>query len=226
MTFAKMQERLYKSVQRDDYLATNSPDVNYGTFINEAIREIENRKSFATMKKTGDFIISAGDTSVELPVLFKTLQNLRPPVHVVFEGSGQGELLKPVNVSWAEVEYRRLWASGGRVWNVQTWIERGNSGTVPASTLCTLNIASQASEDITFRVKYYAYSAPLAGNDDESLLEQLYPRMVMTKAKEIAFDAVNDSEAFASAAAKFEILFTRASIADNYADVSGREGRM
>ncbi len=221
MTFAQMKTRLYKSVQRDDYLVANSADVNYGTFINDAVREIENRKSWTTMKQTADVVIASGDQSVDLPERFKSLQNLRPPVHVVLNDPNIGQnILKPVNVTWSEVEYRRLWMMGGMAWDVQTWIER--TGLMD----CTLNIASIAGTNLTFRVKFYQYSAPLSGDSDESLLEQLYPRMVMMKAKEIAFEAINDFDALNEAVKQFEILFTHASRTDNYADVAGREGRM
>lgn len=220
MTYAQLQARLYKTVQRDDFLVANDADINYGTFINEAIRECENRKSWTTMKDSADVIITSGNKSVNLPTDFKQLQNLRPPVHIILDDpNAGGQILKPVNVTWAEVEYRRLWIMGGMAWDVQTWIER-------TSSTPTLNIASQASEDLTFRVKYYAYSPVLTADASTNPLELLYPRMVMTKAKEIAFEAINDFEAQEKAALAFEVLFTRASIQDNLSDVSGREGRM
>ncbi len=219
MTFTQLQARLYKSVQRDDFLVANDADVNYGTFINEAIREIENRKSWSTMKELAVVIIPAGDSSIELPADFKTLQNLRPPVHLVFNDPTTGEILQPVNVTWAEVEYRRLWVMGGMPWSVQTWLDRSDD-------VATLNIASQAGEDLTFHVRYYKYSPVLSGGSDTSALELRYPRMVMTKAKEIAFEAINDFESQQAAGAAFELLFLRASMQDNQSDVSGREGRM
>ncbi len=219
MTFAQSQARLYKTIQRDDFLVANDPDINYGTFINEAIRECENRKSWSTMKASVDVVINSGDRSTELPENFKELQNLRPPVHVVLNDPNTGDVLKPVNVSWENVELRRLWMMGGMAWDVQTWIER-------TSGVCTLNIASQAGEVLTFRVKYYGYSPALVEDADESALEVLYPRVIMTKAKEIAFEAVNDFDAQAAAHAAFEELFLRASTQDNRSDVSGREARM
>lgn len=219
MTFEQLQARLYKTIQRDDYLVANSADVNYGTFVNEAIRECENRKSWSTMKAKSDVIITSGNRSVDLPDGFKELQNLRPPVHIVLLDPNTGSVLKPVNVSWEEVELRRLWIMGGMAWDVQTWLERTSAGV-------TLNIASQAGENLTFRVKYYKYSDVLSGADDENALELLYPRMVLTKAKEIAFEAINDFEAQEKLGLAFEILFTRAAIQDNRSDVTGREARL
>lgn len=219
MTYAELQSRLYKTIQRDDFLVANSADVNYGTFTNEAIRECENRKSWSTMKATSDVVIPSGDRSVALPDGFKALQNLRPPVHIVLTDPNTGAVLKPVNVSWQEVELRRLWIMGGMAWSVQTWIER-------TAADCTLNIASLAGENLTFRVKYYKYSDPMTADGDTNALELLYPRMVLTKAKEIAFEAINDFEAQEKAAMAFEILFTHASKQDNWSDVAGREARM
>lgn len=227
MTFEQLQARLYKTVQRDDFLVANDADTNYGTFINEAIRECENRKSWTTMKRTGDFTILSGDSSVALPITFKEFQNVRPPVHIILDDpSAGGEILKPVNVTWAEQELRRLFINGGNVWDVQTWLERGSNGAVPPLPEITLNIASQAGEDLDFRIKYYAYSAELSGDEDESALANLYPRMVLMKAKEIAFEAINDYEALAPTSEQFELLFIRASMQDNRSDVAGREGRM
>jgi hypothetical protein len=219
MTFEQLQARLYKTIQRDDFLVANDSVTNYGTFINEAIRECENRKSWTTMKETSDLVLTSGNRSVALPDGFKSLQNLRPPVHIVLNDPNTGSVLKPVNVTWQEVEQRRLWIMGGMAWDVQTWIERTSAG-------CTLNIASQAGEDITFRVKYYKYSDLLVDDGDENALELLYPRVVLTKAKEIAFEAINDFEAQDKAAIAFELLFNTASKQDNWADVAGREGRM
>lgn len=214
MTFTQLQARLYKTIQRDDFLATSDPDTNYGTFINEAIRECENRKSWTLMKQSVDSVITAGNSSVDLPADFKALQNLRPPVHLVLT-----DILRPVNVTFAEVEYRRLWIMSGVPWEVQCWIER-------SADAATLNIGSQASEALTFRVKYYGYSPAMTDDAATNPLELAFPRMVMTKAKEIAFEAINDFEAQAAAAAAFELLFIRASTQDNVSDVSGRETRM
>lgn len=220
MNFLQLQARLYKTIQRDDFLSSNDASVNYGTFINEAIQECGNRKNWTVMKATTDLVITAGTSAVELPTDFKALQNLRPPLHIVFnDPNAGGEILKPVNVTWAEVEYRRLWLVGGLAWDVQTWIER-------TSTTPILNIASQAGEDLTFRLKYYAYMPVLASDQATNPLELKYPRMVMAKAKEIAFEAINDWEAMAAAGAVFEQLFVRASTQDNIDDVSGREARM
>ncbi len=219
MNFEQLQARLYKTIQRDDFLAANDATTNYGAFINEAIREVENRKSWSTMKGSVDLVMTSGTKTVDLPDNFKELQNLRPPVHIILNDPNTGAVLKPVNVSWENVEVRRLWMMGGMAWDVQTWIER-------TAAPCTLNIASQAGEDLTFRVKYYGYSAPLVADDDESVLEALYPRVIMMKAKEIAFEAVNDFDAQGAAHAAFEELFLRASAQDNRSDVSGREARM
>lgn len=220
MTFTQLQARLYKTIQRDDYLVSADADINYGTFINEAIRECQNRKSWSCMKQSADVVITAGNRSVSLPSDFKTLQNLRPPVHLVLNNPDVGgEILRPVNVTWAEVEYRRLWAMGGVAWEIQCWIERTGTGT-------TLNIGSQAGEALTFRVKYYGYSPVLSTGSSTNPLELLYPRLVMTKAKEIAFEQINDFEAQAAAGTAFELMFARTSLQDNSSDVSGREGRM
>jgi len=225
MTFVQLQSRLYKSVQRDDYLVANSPETNYGTFINEALRGCQNRKNWTFMKETVDLTILASQSDVDLPEDFKAFQNLRPPVHIVLTDPATNfPVLRPVNVTWAEQELRRAWMMGsvgvGTVtWDLQCFTDR-TSGTTK------LSIVTPAGSDIIFRVKYYGYLPALVEDSDTSILVDRYQSMVIAKAKEIAFEQINDYDARNNSEGEFEKKFMEASKQDNYDDVSGREGRM
>ena len=220
MTFSKLQDRLYKNIQRDDFLVANSPDLNYGTFINDGLQEIQKRRSWSYMKKSVDLTIASGQNEIALPDDFKELQNVHSPVNVVLtDPNVTGDVLKPVEVVYEEDELRRVWAFGGLVWTVRTFLERfGNSA--------KLRIVVPAAEDIKFRVKYFGYLPALSDDSDESVLEVTYPRMVLAKSKAVAFFEINDGEAESASNTEFEKQFAAAAIQDSRSDVSGRETRM
>jgi hypothetical protein len=208
MTFLQLQERVSKGVQRAD-LEDLYPD-----FINEALREIQNRRSWTVMKDTTTVTIPNGSSEIELPATFKEMQKSRPPVHAVCDD----DVLMPVDLVFEEQETRRSWTFGGLVYNYRVFLERSNGSN-------KLKILVPATEDIELRVKYYGYLPDLEADDDESPLANLYPEMVIAKAKAIAFTTINDPME-ASMEETFEKKFIAATVQDAHADVAGRETRM
>ena len=230
MTFAQLQARLYKSVQRDDLLATNDPDENYGTYINDALLEIQRRRNWSQMKSLPTNVtITSGNASVVLPSTFKTFQNLRPPVHIVLPPDPVlGSTLRPVDVTWAEFEWRRWWVMGAGMpwtWDLRVWIDgQVSNGVTPCTA--TLNMAQQAGEDLTFQLKYYKFLPFLTADGDTSPIEVARPRLVQLKAKELCFERINDFEAQDQARKMFEAQLVIEARDDATNCVSGQEARM
>jgi hypothetical protein len=216
MNFSEFQTRLYKQIQRDDLLA----DDRYKVFINDALQEIQKRRSFALMKKTADVVIANGTKNGVLPVDFKEFQNVRPPIQIVLNDPSTGqEVLKPVDVVFELQETNRVWNFGGLVWTVRI-IALDDSGTK------SIEIIVPAAEDLTFRTRYYRYLPALVADGDTSPFIDLYPQMVLWKAKEIAFGEINDFIAEKEAQMKFEEKFLRATQQDAFSSNAGLALRM
>lgn len=218
MNFAQFKTRLGLGVQRDDRASS------YGDYVNEALREIQNRRSWTVMKKTtptsGVGLITigpgSGNNTVSLPSDFKELQK-RSPVHYITD---EGNFIPAEVVTEAE-QIRRVWAFNGTpvtTWPPRVFYERNASGAV-------LGIIEPTTQAMNFRVKYYAYLPDLSADSDTSPFITLYPKMVIAKAKAIAFSEIND-EAAAGFENEFEKKWIEAVRQDAFSEVSGRELRL
>jgi len=216
-TYKGMQDRLYRQVQRADLLA----DGMYGVFINEALREIQNRRSWSVMKNTVDIHIPNGSATVsDFPTDFKEFQNLRPPMSIVLtDPSTDSEVLKPIDVVDELQELRRVWNFGGLVWTLRVIADQ-NTGTTSVS------IIVPAAEDLTLRMKYYRYLPLLTGDNDTNWFLQNFPRVVWSKAKANAFYEINDTKAEDDAGREFESELQRAMRQDAWSAVAGMSARM
>lgn len=212
MTFAQFKDRLHKGVLRDDLVDS------YGDFTNEALKEIQDRRSFSFMKRRIDLTIPAGsgNETVALPAGFKELQK-RPAVHFITDDGG----LIPAEVVSEEEQLRRVWAFGGTpimTWPPRIFFERNETGAV-------LGLVEPVTQPMNLRVKYYAFLPNLVEDTDTSPFIDNYLAMVLSKAKSIAFSGIND-EASRLFDAEFEIKLASASRQDAYSEVAGRETRM
>jgi len=211
-TFAQFKDRLGRSVLRDDIAA------DYGTYINEALREAQNRRSWLCMKREVPLVVPTGTgrETAALPADFKELQK-RPAVHYVTDEG----LFIPADVVTEEQQVYRVWAFGGTpicTWPPRVFFERRATGAI-------LGVLEPLSQAFNFTVKYYAYLPDLVADVDTSPLIDAYPMMVLAKAKAIAFSGLNDPVA-AGFETEFEKKLAEAARQDAYSEVAGRETRM
>ena len=207
MTLAQLQRRVESGVQRDD--------LDYAALINDALREIMQRRSWNAMRQVDEVVILKGNTSVALPGDFKEFTNTRPPVH---QKSDAGTLLECDVWTREKVIRRNQHTVLKPLTGLQVYLDWQDG--VP-----TLNLNDAPSEDVTFVISYFAYLPPLSDDADQNLLTRDYAEMVIAKAKALAFEAVNDPIAV-DFESLFETKFKSARATDSYAAVAGTELRM
>lgn len=212
LTFLDLKTRLARSILRNDL----APD--YGEFINEALREIQNRKSFVFMRADPVEVVvpASADLSgqeVDLPADFKELLK-KDAVFFV----GDANVLSPAEVVFKQQQIARVAAFGGSPapsWPPRVYFERYSEGAV-------LGILEPVSSPLTLLVNYYKYLPALAADTDTSALVDAYPKLVLAKAKAIAFSEVNDYDAAGGAEVEFEKKLGEAIRQDAYSEVVGR----
>jgi hypothetical protein len=207
MNFTVLQAKVSKGVQRSD-LATDIPD-----YINEAIREIEKRRSFTAMKAEATLTMSVGTSSATLPADFKELQN---PREAVFIQGTDGSLL-PVEVVSREQELQKF-ATLGSGYYARVYLDT-------LGTVKTIKIAGAADGVFTFVVRYYKFLPDLATGTDTNFFTNEYPRLIITKAKSLALSEVNDP-IVGELEMLFEKMYREAVADDAKRDVSGLSLRM
>lgn len=209
MTFAELKRWVEKGVQRADL------DDDYGTFVNEALREIQQRRSWSAMKDKTTVTIPSGSYTVTLPANFKELQHVRNPVNLVLTDGG----LAPIDVVFEEAELKRAWQMGSMaIWTTRAYLYRDETGTV-------LGLVGQVAEDLDFQVKYFGFLDELVEDADTNQLTTLFPWMIIEKAKALALMALNDPQATESEG-NFEKKYAEATRRDAYSEVSGLTLRM
>lgn len=152
-----------------------------------------------------------------MPTNFKELQKYRP-IHYVSDDGG----LIPAEVVFDWQQYFRIWAFGGTpisTWPPRIYYERRNANSA------VIGIVEPLSQAFNFRVKYYGYLPDLVNPSDTSPIAELYPRMIIAKAKAIAFSTINDP-AELQFEEEFEGKFQAALRQDAYSEVVGRDLRM
>ena len=212
MNFSDMQARLGIGVLRTDLAPS------YGEFINEALMEIQNRRSWTCMKVLE--LVTLGPSEeygiVALQSNFKELQP-EPAINYVTDDGG----LIPAKVVFLEQEIHRVWAWSGAP--MFTWPPR--VFLIRQATETDIGIVEPLIEAINLSVGMFAYLPPLVNPTDLSPFITAYPMMVLAKAKSIAFSAINDpiSNQFEI---EFEAKFRTAAYQDAYSEVAGRRLRM
>lgn len=232
MTLADIVARLTIGVMRDDLVAL------YPGFINEALTEIQRRRSWQCMRAVNFFTILNGASTVSLltadgavATRFKELSIGKSPVHLQFTQAGS-TLLTPCDV-WPREKLLRRQArliSNSLLYSVYSNPSVALRTQVPVyvdwqAGQPVLNILFPAQSDLPFSVSYYGYLADLAANGDSNEFTLHYPEMVVNKAKAIAFAAINDPMA-SDLELLFEKKFTEAAAQDAYQAVAGMDLRM
>jgi hypothetical protein len=223
VNFSDIQARLGRAILRSDL----APD--YGNFVNEALIEIENRRSWACMKVTEPVVLGPG-AGYELVALESNFKELRRAPAINFVADDGGRI--PATTIFEEEEIFRVWAWGGApmfVWPPRVFLVRGAptpaQSAAGASVGAKIGIVEPLIEAFNLEVNMYAYLPALVNPTDTSPLLTAYPNMILEKAKAIAFSNINDDES-QKAEGKFEAKYRQASYQDAYSEVVGRKLRM
>lgn len=219
---SKLKSRVNLGVLRTDVAAASS---GYADFINTALREYQDKRSWSFMKQSADLTILQGNRTVALPVGFKELQptgsNGSPISFVLNDPNNPGSVF-PVDVQFEAQEIRRLWLFGGQVmiWfgGMRIFLRKNNAGAV-------LGVMTPAPENLTFRVEYFGYLPDLLLETDESPLANAFPEMVIAKAKSLALASINDGAA-TGMETMADVKYKEASLSESRSDLVGRNLRM
>lgn len=172
MTFDEAIASLTVTVDRDDLTA------KYVDFLNTAVREVALRWNFPQMKTTGTVTIAINAISVALPSDFKAWQNLRFPASVAIGSAAPVQI--PV---YTREEIERLSpAFRPALYLIFSQDNGGYQITLPA----------KATVSNVFTIYYFAYPAVVTDTTGTTPLLRDYENMVMSKARSLIFEAIND----------------------------------
>jgi hypothetical protein len=220
MNFAELQAAVKQGVLRND--------LSYDGFVNAALREIQNRRSFSFMRTRATVTLLAGQTSVALPADYKELQNVRPAITLAIQDPAVpgGAVAKPVNVVTEAEQVRWAWNFDLTMFPLMSvFITEESDFTTYGTQVKSLGIIIPGTQDLVFNVRYYRFLPDLVLDTDTNQFTIQYPEMVELKAKTKAFNRINDP-----AAGQTEQLFGEQFMVavreDAYKDTTGRENRM
>lgn len=190
LTASDIVRRVKVGVDRDDL-----EDLYVG-YVNQAIREIENRCSFNYMKASSTVILSSGDLSVSMPDDYKEITRLTYPVVRVPNPpivDNSVPTVVPV-VLYSRQQFERLQQPTG--WSVLTnpYLQRLGMLLDVENGKWFLSLLYPATEDIHLRVNYYAYSEEIVEDDPEHPLFTIYPNLVVACTRFMIFADVNDPQ--------------------------------
>lgn len=207
MTLTQLESRMTVGVSRSDIANAGS----YVQFLNDAQRQICRDRSWKWMKGKSTLSLTAGQTTLALPTLFKELTSSTSPVHLI-----SGGVEYPVDV-WSVEKHKRRALS-----QADTAAACHLDDTVSPAVL---DFIRPFDSDTSFTVLCYSYPADLVSGSDTNRLTIEHPEMLLALAKSFAFLAVNDPAA-ADFLALYQKLFDKASAADGYSQISGTQLRM
>jgi hypothetical protein len=223
MNFSDIQARLNIGVLRADLQPF------YGEFVNEALMEIQNRRSW-TFMKTQQTITIPGGSGFESVVLVSGYKELRRAPSVFWLSTDQcsigstgvpSPVLVPADVVFEAQEIAREWLWLGVppiVWPTRIFVNKTPQGGRIGTTFPLL-------EPEQVVVLYYQYLPPLVNPTDTSPFIDTYPQMVLTKARAIALSEINDAESQKSETL-FELRLRDAIRQDAFSEVAGHNLHM
>lgn len=221
MTFADLQTNVLTGVKRTDV----GP---YGDLVNQAIREIQNRRSWSFMRTRTNITLPAGQTSVALPADYKELQNVRPAITLAIQDPAVpgGAVAKPVQVVYEHQQVNFAWNFDLTMFPLMSvCITEESDFTTYGTQVKTLGIVIPGTQDLVFNVRYYRFLPDLVNDSDTNQFTIQYPELVELKAKAKAFNRINDPIAD-SVEQRFGEQLMIAVREDAYKDTTGRENRM
>lgn len=214
MNFDELKFEVQRGVVRDD--------MNYGVLVNEAIYRICDDRDWTFMRNKVNVTLlgTQGDVTVNMPDGFKKLCPERVPI-VQIQSDGNAapceiytrEALERIYSSFGAL----ITATGGRDRRLSIFVDVEDNQWV-------IGIPAPAASDIVFRVSYFAFFAPLANPHDHNILTDNHARMVIERAKMIAFGSINDPEEDA-AYARYKNYFDAASRTDLSVEIAARKKR-
>lgn len=203
-------------------------DLSYGGFVNDALREIQNRRSWSFMRTRASVTLPAGQTSVALPADYKELQNVRPAITLAISDPAVpgGAVAKPVYVVTEAQQVRSAWNFDLTMFPLMTvFITEESDFTTYGTQVKSLGIIIPGTQDLVFTVRYYRFLPDLVDDAAANQFTIQYPEMVELKAKVKAFNRINDPAA-GTTEQLFGEQFMIAARQDAYKDTTGRENRM
>lgn len=221
MTFQDLQNNVQIGVKRTDI-------GSYGDLVNQALREIQNRRSWSFMRTRATVTLLAGQTSVALPADYKELQNVRPAITLAIQDPAVpgGAVAKPVEVVYEHQQVRFAWNFDLTMFPLMSvFLTEESDFTTYGTQVKTLGIIIPGTQDLVFTVRYYRFLPDLVNPGDTNQFTLQYPEMVELKAKTKAFNRINDPVA-GTTEQLFGEQFQVAVREDAYKDTTGRETRM
>lgn len=219
---SKLKARVNLGVLRSDIAAASN---GYADFINQAIKELEDLRSWDCMSTQTNVTLPTGQRSVALPADFKELDARNTnggPIAFVLNDPDHPGAVFPVPAYFEAEELRRFFRFGGQLaiafGELRVFLKKDSTGT-------SIGMVQPALEDFQFRVDYYHYLPDLVEDVDTSPLAEQYPEMVIAKAKALALASVNDAAAQGNetmASSKFK----EASFREARSALQGRDLRM
>jgi len=205
---------LSQDVDRDDKAAL------YPSWINRALRKIQQDNSWRCMRASADVTITSGTSLVDLPANMKELTPEKSPVFV--RDVDNATSLYPAVVQSKEhiLAYKvtNLYPASttnisGLSQGLEVWVEMDATGQ------WSLHVPENATQDLGFVVTYFGFLAALVDDADSNFLTTEYEDMVEAKCKQVAFAAIADP-----LSADFEVLY-REFLRQAKADDSRRQHR-
>lgn len=193
-------------------------DALYGAipgFVNDTLRDIQQRRSWLCMRATESVTISSGTSSANLNSLFKEPRGGKHSLRGLDSSTGSyipWELL-------ARQELEDLNVIGLGAAERRAYIDFG-------SGVQTLNLPENAAEDLTFELQSYRFLADLSDDSDTNYFTTNYPQLVLEGVKARLLAADDDTQRADLAEIRFAQQFTSASRDDAYRQVAGRNIRM
>lgn len=222
MNYGEYLTRLQRQVSRTDVGADE-----YADYATQALKRIQENRSWGCMKTDTQITMPVNATSIELPDNFKELQSGNSPVRVSYTGAGYMRPL-PCQVK-PKREFEREYAKFSygvlssyyfnyNVLRLPVYLDQSQG-------VWTLNIAVQAQGPITFLVDYYGFLPEPENPNDTNYFMSNYEDMLMAKAKSLCWEGVNDEFA-GEWDALYEKKFKRNTHDDAYRQTRGIEMRM
>lgn len=219
--------RLETGFDRDDL------SDRYRDYINTALHEIYNQRSFQDMRHRVNIVLPSGQIRVRLPADYKELATERSPISVIDQYNNtqpcdvlEQHQLERFNARFTGYPYPSYGnvfpASLGLRTRLPVFIDEDDQTKFLS---ISTNPQWTAGEDLNFQVTYYRYLPPLLEGTDTNGIVRKYFEMVVDKSKSIAFSDINDpiAEQFDKA---FEKKMEYASKQDAYSRLAGRRLQM
>jgi hypothetical protein len=185
MNLQQLEEQVHFSVQRDDMQGM------YKAFINQAVADVCERWNFVAMRQSDLLTMKQGESAVRLPADFKELQSRnKSPIMVRNTDKTSTVSFFPVDIR-TEQEVRRINSRNtgfSTIPTIPVWVDYEDDSWF-------IFIDAVQGQDTDFRVLYYRKLPALEDPTDENGITRSFPRMIYSRARQLAFETINDPQA-------------------------------